>query len=167
MSKEKLFKSEDFDKPKTKPWYKQPITWIVGALVIVILVGLCFWKSCSKDQPIPPVNQDDNIIQEDTIPNCTITSSDTIVVDTIQVSNDTISHAIEEQEIASNQDVVATTQQDRIPENNKMDSLEIEAKKCIRGDYGNGDVRKQYLGTDYNAVQNIVNQYMREGKIYW
>lgn len=36
--------------------------------------------------------------------------------------------------------------------------LDVLADKTIRGDYGNGDARKNALGSNYAAVQAIVNK---------
>ena len=47
------------------------------------------------------------------------------------------------------------------------ETYEIDAKMAIRGDFGNGIVRMQRLGSDYETVQTIVNQFIREGKTKW
>lgn len=41
-------------------------------------------------------------------------------------------------------------------------SLEEKAKEVIRGDYGNGDVRKQKLGDQYWEIQKKVNEIYRQ-----
>lgn len=42
--------------------------------------------------------------------------------------------------------------------------LEQDAKKTIRGDYGDGSARKSALGSRYREVQRRVNQLMRSGR---
>lgn len=44
-----------------------------------------------------------------------------------------------------------------------LDNIEAEALKVIQGDYGVGQERKNKLGTQYQAVQNRVNELKREG----
>lgn len=44
-----------------------------------------------------------------------------------------------------------------------LDNVEAEALKVIQGDYGVGQERKNKLGTQYQAVQNRVNELKREG----
>lgn len=41
--------------------------------------------------------------------------------------------------------------------------IEDTAMNVIRGNYGNGNVRKQNLGDKYQTIQNRVNQLKREG----
>lgn len=47
--------------------------------------------------------------------------------------------------------------------NNVSSDTETEAMKVIRGDYGVGQERKDKLGTQYQTIQNRVNQLKREG----
>lgn len=56
------------------------------------------------------------------------------------------------------------------PENDKpaakaapTGDIEDTAMSVIRGNYGNGNVRKQNLGDKYQTIQNRVNQLKREG----
>lgn len=168
MSKEKLFTPEDFDKPKPKekPWYKKTITWIVSAVILaVVIVGIFWGKSCTVTPP--PDGDNDGIVPPDTTVSDTVIPQDTIVSDTIKEANDTISNATEETKGMDNNGGNTARNEDVSSGIKRGDSFEIDAKKAIRGDYGNGMARKQNLGTDYNAIQSIVNQYIREGKIYW
>lgn len=45
-------------------------------------------------------------------------------------------------------------------------SLEQKAKHVIRGDFGNGQVRKDKLGDEYAEIQSKVNEMYRKGDIY-
>lgn len=49
-------------------------------------------------------------------------------------------------------------------ESNKMSDAEVEsmALRTIRGEFGNGQVRKDILGDDYQEIQDKVNQLMKE-----
>lgn len=44
-------------------------------------------------------------------------------------------------------------------------SIEAKAKQVIRGDFGNGSVRKQKLGSEYTSIQNKVNEMYRTGAV--
>ena len=47
--------------------------------------------------------------------------------------------------------------QDDLSKNNKHDNILLLVKKTIRGDYGNGQTRKNKLGKYYDIVQHQVN----------
>lgn len=49
--------------------------------------------------------------------------------------------------------------------NNIFSSLEQKAKNVIRGDYGNGEERKQKLGSQYEEIQAKVNEMYRNGLV--
>ena len=53
-----------------------------------------------------------------------------------------------------------------IPKVNKPNIL-LMVKKTIRGDYGNGQTRKNKLGKYYNEVQHQVNLNLRDGRTRW
>ena len=55
---------------------------------------------------------------------------------------------------------------DNIPSESKPDIL-LMVKKTIRGDYGNGNKRKNALGKYYNEVQHQVNLNLRDGRTRW
>lgn len=55
---------------------------------------------------------------------------------------------------------------DNIPSEPKPDIL-LMVKKTIRGDYGNGQARKQKLGKYYNEVQHQVNLNYKNGTTRW
>ena len=43
----------------------------------------------------------------------------------------------------------------------------VDAKKTIRGDFGNGAERRKHLGANYDKVQEVVNKMYREGNLHW
>ena len=45
-------------------------------------------------------------------------------------------------------------------------TVEEEAWRTIRGNYGNGAARKEALGSRYEEIQAKVNEFYREGKVY-
>jgi hypothetical protein len=42
-------------------------------------------------------------------------------------------------------------------------SVEEKAMRVIRGDFGNGEERRQQLGSEYNTIQQRVNEMYRDG----
>lgn len=46
-------------------------------------------------------------------------------------------------------------------------TLEEKAKRVIRGDFGNGQVRKDRLGDEYAEIQSKVNEMYRNGDLYF
>lgn len=44
--------------------------------------------------------------------------------------------------------------------------IEEKALLVIRGDFGNGDERKEKLGSEYSAIQNKVNEMYAKGLVY-
>ena len=46
-----------------------------------------------------------------------------------------------------------------------VDDVEDKARQVIRGDYGNGNVRKQKLGEEYSEIQSAVNEMYRKGLV--
>lgn len=45
-------------------------------------------------------------------------------------------------------------------------TIEQKAKHVIRGDFGNGQVRKNKLGAEYETIQNKVNEMYRKGDLF-
>lgn len=173
MAKEKLFTPEDFDKPVDKPWYKKTLTWIIGLVIIALGVGGACYFCNNNDGATPPppfkgVTDTDSLnvkdaltLDIDSLKNDDINSKE--AENTIGVS--TASESISTQEIdKSSKDSASQTSDTSIK---RGETFEVDAKMAIRGDFGNGKIRKQNLGADYQEVQNIVNQFIREKKTKW
>lgn len=58
-------------------------------------------------------------------------------------------------------------QQTAPPETSSLDEIATEAKalQVIRGDFGNGQERKERLGSDYAVIQGKVNDMYRKGLV--
>lgn len=65
-----------------------------------------------------------------------------------------------------NQGIGKDNTQTSTPQENKADILEM-VRKTIRGDYGNGQERKNALGKYYDEVQHQVNLNLRDGRTRW
>jgi hypothetical protein len=163
MAKEKLFTPEDFDKVKDTPWYNKPLVWILGIVIAVCAIGGLYYLLNESQNSI---NDNNQFTQNTIIPMENDTCSDNI-------SNDTIVSKQRDEDLSEDR-IVPNDHQDElsslIPTKqsyHRGETFEIDAKMAIRGDFGNGIVRMQRLGSDYETVQTIVNQFIREGKTKW
>ena len=50
-------------------------------------------------------------------------------------------------------------------DNNVYGDVETNARRVIRGDFGNGQVRKDRLGSSYSEIQDRVNEMYRQGLV--
>ncbi len=164
MAKEKLFTPEDFDKVKDTPWYNKPLVWISGIVIAVCAIGGLYYLFNESQKSIHDNNQ---------FPQNTVTpkvENDTLLVN---VSNDTIVNKQRDEDLSEDRIVQNDHQKELsslVPTKqnyHRGETYEIDAKMAIRGDFGNGIVRMQRLGSDYETVQTIVNQFIREGKTKW
>lgn len=171
MAKEKLFTPEDFDKPVDKPWYKKPLTWIIGLVIIALGVGGACYFCNNNNEATPPPNggtdtdslniKDTLTLDIDSLNNDDINSKE--AEDTIGVSTASESNSIQEVDTSSKD----STSQSSDQSIKRGETFEVDAKMAIRGDFGNGKIRKLNLGADYQEVQDIVNQLIRENKTKW
>ena len=77
--------------------------------------------------------------------------------------NTELSNEIQEVQEESAVSVPESTQ--TLSNNNENTNSDIEQKALdvIRGKYGNGNERKEKLGSDYSAVQKKVNELYKQG----
>ena len=164
MAKEKLFTPEDFDKVKDTPWYNKPLVWISGIVIAVCAIGGLYYLFNDSQKSI---NDNNQFKQNTIIPKV---ENDTCLDN---ISNDTIVSKQRDEDLSEDRIVpndhhkelssLVSTKQNY----HRGETYEIDAKMAIRGDFGNGIVRMQRLGSDYETVQTIVNQFIREGKTKW
>lgn len=174
MAKEKLFTPEDFDKPVDKPWYKKTLTWIIGLVIIALGVGGAFY-SYNNGTIAPPD------IVTDTIPDTdSLNVKDSLALNLDSLKNDDINKSKETEDtigVSTASESISILEVDTSSKDSAFQSsdpyikrgetFEVDAKMAIRGDFGNGKIRKQKLGADYQEIQDIVNQLIREKKTKW
>lgn len=169
MAKEKLFTPEDFDKPKAKSFWQKYKGWIIGIVVLLITVALCYIFCGKKEKPTEQ-SQSEQIIQvEDTYATSEIEAVESSVAQEVNESAETETLETEptstptvetpdqkvEQEIVKSPNTAQPT--------NISDNIEQEAWNVIRGDYGNVPERREMLGFKYQEIQDRVNQLKKEG----
>ena len=155
----KLFASEDFDKnyipeksPK-KPWWP----WLLaGALVCGVIIFLMTrGKGDTKDILEQPKEQIVEDVPAQDVPN---------VAEQESKENGTGQATPKTQ-------APPTTVQNNAPASRNVTkteangTIEEEAWRTIRGNYGNGADRKEVLGSRYEEIQAKVNDFYREGKV--
>ncbi len=164
MAKEKLFTPEDFDKePKTpkKGYIKWIIIAVIGILAILaIIFGL---KGCNSD------NQSQNI--EISSPSVSEMQDSVVAIEVVE-DIDSIAdgtHQAKESfdEQTTDKSTISIESPEKIAEpvsnTDGVSNVETEALKVIRGDYGNNPERRRNLGSNYQSIQNRVNELKRQG----
>ena len=173
-NKKKIFKAEDFDKEKPspkKPWWP----WVVGA--VVVCGGLTFLLTrgnrTNSSEVVQPVVSDVDTVVAQT--DNTIVAQDTLVDTTLAGQgqtdqNDTPEKGLNKPDVPNQGQGTAkatpTTKHNSVTGNTNSSSangtVEEEAWRTIRGDYGNGVARKEALGSRYTEIQGKVNDIYRE-----
>ena len=164
MAKEKLFTPEDFDKePKTPK--KGYIKWIIiAAIVILAILAIIFGlKGCNSD----------NQSQSTEISSISVSEMQDSVaalegvedIDSIADGTHQAKESFDEQ--TTDKSTISIESPEKIAEpvsnTDGVSNVETEAQKVIRGDYGNNPERRKNLGSNYQSIQNRVNELKRQG----
>lgn len=162
MRKEKIFKTEDFEKyPKSRKKSSQVKWWILAFAGCVI--GGCIWLYLSRkpstpisDINYPPIQTVDSLsigeqISKDKYVDSLNYYPAPVVIDSQKSLTNEISLNKDEENVLNNTSSLFQSK------------IESEALRVIRGDYGNNPVRRNMLGTNYQPIQDRVNQLKREG----
>lgn len=81
------------------------------------------------------------------------------------VTSDTPAQPEQTQDIPAKPATPATEQAATTASVSLSGTLEQKAKEVIRGNYGNGEVRKRKLGEQYSEIQSKVNEMYRKGLV--
>lgn len=154
--------------PKKSIWW----LWLLILVVIVIVVVFSI-KNCSSEgnesNVAEPTTTEQQPVKTET--QSTNKESSTIGTEESTVSNETASSTSVEKPITPKADskpasvpIAENTSISQPVATNKTSlqgSLDEKAKQVIRGNFGNGDERKQNLGNEYSAIQQRVNEMYR------
>lgn len=189
--KKSLFKPEDFDKPAVggedgahspvphQPRKKSNVTKIIGWFVVagIIIAGVIFFANKDKD------NDSNKITTEATAQkgenHCTDNKSYTKepkgntkaalsdVAKEKNAANETNSEpsVVDENHVTTSTEKSPNTSSNR-SENNVDDDVETNARRVIHGDFGNGQERKDKLGSSYSEIQGKVNEMYRQNLVH-
>lgn len=140
--------------------------WIILAFIAIIL--LIWWLFIGKDTDSKPMVEEETV-EEVTIPADTV--SEEIALDTV-LPKDKVENAVSENTDIPTTPAANSTQPTSLTQTTNTaanassivsSDVEAEAIKVIRGEYGIGQERKNRLGSQYEAIQNRVNEMKREG----
>lgn len=87
----------------------------------------------------------------------------TAKVDEKKAEKQSVSETQAEQQPSLAKQTTTTTQETSTPIN---DDVEENARRVIRGDFGNGQTRKDKLGSSYSEIQGRVNEMYRQGLVH-
>lgn len=192
--KKPLFESEDFDKPvegdkrggqrpspasenvfSPHPAEKSSKAKIIGGLVVaaVIIAGGIFFANNDKDNDNgsnKPATE--SVAQEgekhDADNNASTTEPKGAPSDVAEEK--TAANETSPEPSADENNVTTSTEKSSVAPSEKSDNnmdgdVETNARRVIRGDFGNGQVRKDRLGSSYSEIQDRVNEMYRQGLV--
>ena len=176
----KLFNPEDFDKPVEGDKRGSNKAKIIGGFVVaaVIIAGGIFFANNDKDNDNgsnKPATE--SVAQEgekhDADDNASTTESKgkaggapSDVTEGKTPANETSPEpsATEESHVATSTEKSSVASSNKSA-NNVDGDVETNARRVIRGDFGNGQVRKDRLGSSYSEIQGRVNEMYRQGLV--
>ncbi len=185
--KKALFEPEDFDKPVEEnekgriessnppyPLKKLSKTRIIGGLVVVIVImtGAIFFanKDNGSNKPMTETTAQEGkkhdvgnkVSQTDPKGKVRVTPSDAPKEKSADDNTKSEPSAAEESNVATSKGQLLTNSSEKSG-NNVGGDVETNARRVIRGDFGNGQERKDKLGSSYSEIQGKVNEMYRQG----
>ena len=167
---DKLFKPEDFDKTPKETKASHRVILIIASIstiLLIIVVAFIYWSNTnSKEASIDGQSVDTSTQSEQ---NLLEGNSGSTHKDTIPKSRNITLGESQEPEAKKDTQIEKL----EVEQNNSFTkkesvvsgSVEEKARQVIRGDYGNGNVRKQKLGEEYAEIQSAVNEMYRKGLV--
>lgn len=172
-NKKPLFTKEDFEKGSNekkqihlqKYWKR----YLGGGIIAACLIGLLLFWSKGKGEFLPLSSVDTfaqvvdspAIVKNDSVTNVVKIRSVNEGVGKIQ------DEASTETPKMTDKPKVNTVTESILAGNTRSRNVTVDAKKAIRGDFGNGVERRRQLGNDYEQVQALVNKMYRDGNLHW
>lgn len=189
--KKSLFKPEDFDKPAVSgehgvprpvphhPQKKSNVTKIIGWFVVagIIIAGVIFLANKDKDNDSNKITTvataqkgenhctDNKSYTKESKGNTKAALSD--MAKEKNAANETNSEpsVVDENHVTTSTEKSPNTSSNR-SENNVDDDVETNARRVIHGDFGNGQERKDKLGSSYSEIQGKVNEMYRQNLVH-
>lgn len=188
--KKALFEPEDFDKPveenekgriesSNSPYSSKKLskTKIICSLVVVIAIitGAIFFanKDNGSNKPMKEAtaqegkkhDADNKVSQTDPKGKVKVAPSDAPKEKSADDNTKYKSSAAEESYVTTSKGQLLTTSSEK-SENNVGGDVETNARRVIRGDFGNGQERRDKLGSSYSEIQGKVNEMYRQGLVH-
>lgn len=146
----KVADTPDSIKPKAKRWL------LLVGIIVALVVAFLFLK---------PDNSDNSVSEEK---NVLVSTSESLNGETADVkSNGAASQTNSSLTEKAQTDISMSKQEDiKAVSNHSVEYVEKKALSVIRGNYGNGEERKNKLGTEYQIIQDKVNEMYRKGLVH-
>ena len=164
MAKKKLFTEDDFNKDSKTP-KKSHMKWIIIAVIVImaiIAIILCL-KDCNSDNQFirTEINSTSIPVIQDSVAELEAIEE----IDSLDNENFQAKESYDEQLIATpiTSKELPDKSAEPITNTEIVSDVETEALKVIRGDYGNNPQRIKNLGSNYQSIQNRVNELKRHG----
>lgn len=141
---------------KGKAWL-----WIVVVLIIAAIVFFMV-RSCMRSTQADEGEPTSEFTEGSTSNESEQTGETTIVQESTSGSEIGTTSTNEKEQSISTEDNSVFNERSN---SNLMSDVEATAISVIRGDYGNGQVRKDKLGNAYTDVQKRVNEMYRQGLV--
>jgi len=169
------------DPPKSKWWMWLILTGVVVVAIFLVVKIIPFGnggKPPTIEVAKPESSQTMNaaVGTPEPAPQSTTQSPTTPVAEPVTVNNQsnqaTSSPATPSESPSATTSGTSNTQNNQSvtrPTNTSVSpqgTLDEKALRVIRGDFGNGEERKQKLGSEYLAIQQRVNEMYRSGSVY-
>ena len=166
------FEAEDFKKDSNtsqknpKPNHLQKYwKWYGGAVAAACIAGaVILWPKGEVTPPTPPAVADS---LENVVDSSALATPDTIAAiaeestSNEEKSLETGTKPVNEEQKNSETQIVNN------PPVTQSGDITMDAKKAIRGDFGNGAERRKNLGANYDKVQAVVNKMYQDGNLHW
>lgn len=165
--------------PKPKSWlakarirlYKllsEPKFWISLGVIGICIIGYFIFSKSGDTLVVESAQEKTEIVEETIAPTDSVANQEKATEGFIPAYENEVSNIADDQEakvnetsvtIDNNSNIATTTASNTIVSND----VEAEAMKVIRGDYGDGQERKEKLGINYQTIQSRVNELKRKG----
>lgn len=146
--------------------------WIILVVVVAIIAFLCY-KGCSNqnEESTPAIEDIQMPNQQDEDLSSTLSQDDTAiatkVVEESEMETPSTNQVLANNSNSDNGSISISqakqpSQSVPTPKATFGNDLEENARRVIRGDFGNGQARKEALGDRYTEIQNRINEIYKE-----
>lgn len=157
----------DFTKDQPEKSHFQKFgKWYGGGAFAAICVAatVVFWPKGEVPPPTPPTVVDS---LENVVDSSAVVTSDTLTTITEEPTANVDNPAKTEAKPVNEEQKNPETEIVNNPPVTQSGDITMDAKKAIRGDFGNGAERRKNLGANYDKVQAVVNKMYQDGNLHW
>lgn len=137
---------------------------ICGLVVAGAAATIVFWPKGEVTPPTPPTVVDS---LENVVDSSAVVRSDTLTTITEEPTANVDNPAETEAKPVNEEQKNPETEIVNNPPVTQSGDITMDAKKAIRGDFGNGAERRKNLGANYDKVQAVVNKMYQDGNLHW